>query len=113
MTQELISRDRNRHRTGLWLPRGMEVGEGWTGSLEFTDANLYTEWINNKALLYSTELYSMSRGKLYGKEYVRLSHCCIAEISNIVNQLFSNLKKDEGSIFHEWGQAGYASHVHL
>ena len=28
-TEELISR--NRHRTGLWLPRGMEVGEGGLG----------------------------------------------------------------------------------
>ena len=36
--------------------------------------------------------------------YVQLTHCYIAEINNIVNQLF-NLKKHEGSIFHEWGQA--------
>ena len=29
-------------RTGLWLPRGEEVGEGWTGSLGLADANQYT-----------------------------------------------------------------------
>ena len=47
----------------LVVAKGDGGGEGWTGSLEFTDANLHTEGINNKALLCSTELYSMSRGK--------------------------------------------------
>ena len=29
-------------RTDLWLPRGMEEGVGWTGSLGLVDENYYT-----------------------------------------------------------------------
>ena len=45
-TKELISQNRNRHRTdrtGLWLRRGMEGGGGLDGNLEFADANYYTQ----------------------------------------------------------------------
>ena len=33
--------DSQTYRTDLWLPRGMEEGVGWTGSLGLADANYY------------------------------------------------------------------------
>ena len=45
-------------RTDLGLPRGRKLGEGWSGRLGLSDIKLlYTEWVNNKVLMYSTENY--------------------------------------------------------
>ena len=33
--------DSQTQRTNLWLPRGREVAEGWSGSLGSADANYY------------------------------------------------------------------------
>ena len=46
----------------MWLPRGNGKGEGVGGGIEWEVGVsrcklLYTEWINNKVLLYSTENY--------------------------------------------------------
>ena len=59
---------------------------------------LYTEWINNKVLLYSTGNYIRypminHNGKEYKKKeckYITESLCCTAVINNIVNQLYFN-----------------------
>ena len=41
-TNELIyETDSQTERTGLWLPRGGRVGEGWSGSLGLADTNYY------------------------------------------------------------------------
>ena len=42
--------------TDLQLPR-VAVGEGRIGRLGLAEANLYTGWINDKVLLYSTGNY--------------------------------------------------------
>ena len=45
-TNELIhvtETDSQTQRTDLWLPRGIGVGEGWTGSLGLANANYYIE----------------------------------------------------------------------
>ena len=106
-TKELISQNRNRHRIGLWLRRGMEVGEGWMGiwSLQMQTIIHRTDKQQGPPVQHSYIQCPMVNHN--GKEYVyvQLTHCYIAEINNIVNQLFFNLKKHEGSIFHEWGQA--------
>ena len=47
---------------------GVEVGEGWIGSLGLTTTNI--EWLNNKVLLYSTGNYIQYPGiNQNGKEY--------------------------------------------
>ena len=42
------------HREETCGHQGGRLREGRTGSVEFTDANLYIEWINSRSLLYST-----------------------------------------------------------
>ena len=42
-------------RIDWWVPRGRGLGEGWSRRLELADVSFYTEWINNKILLYSSE----------------------------------------------------------
>ena len=57
MTQ--VNLQNRKQRTDLWLPRGRMGGGGM--DLEFGLSRcklLYTEWINNKVLLYSTGNYS-------------------------------------------------------
>ena len=60
---------------------------------------LYTGYINNKVLQYSTGNYIQYPVINHnGKEYIYIiciteSLCCTAEINNIVNQLYINLKK--------------------
>ena len=59
-------------RADWWLPKGRGLGEEWTGRLRLADVKfLYTEWINNKVLLYSTGSsiqYLMTNQN--GKEYM-------------------------------------------
>lgn len=58
MTQMNISmkqKHTHRHRTDLWLPRRM-WGRGWESGVSRCKL-LYTGWIKNKVLLYSTEDY--------------------------------------------------------
>ena len=59
----------HRHREQTWgCQGGGKVGEGYVGSLGLADANyIYIGWINNKVLLYSRELYSISCDKLQWK----------------------------------------------
>jgi len=60
--------------TTFLVDKGRGVG-GWNGSLGLADANkyIYTEWINNKILLYSTGNYIQypeinHNGREYEKE---------------------------------------------
>ena len=80
--------DSQTQRTDLWLPRG----RGWGGmEWEFRISRcklLYTEWINNKVLLYSTGnniQYSVinHNGKEYFKKHICITEslCCTAEIN--------------------------------
>ena len=39
------------------MPRGGELGEGWSGRWVSRYTLSYREWINSKVLLYSTENY--------------------------------------------------------
>ena len=59
-------------RAGWWLPKGRGLGEEWTGRLPLADVKfLYTEWINNKVLLYSTGSYiQYLMTNQNGKEYM-------------------------------------------
>ena len=67
-------------RMDWWLPRGREVGQDGSGSLILADTNLYTGWINNKVLLYSTGNYIKYPVIDYnGKEYVK--ECIYAHIN--------------------------------
>ena len=59
-TNELIYQietDSQTYTTDFWLPQ--ERGSGrWIGGLGLAEANYYTEWIKNKALLYTRGNYS-------------------------------------------------------
>ena len=46
----------------LVVEKGVEVGEGWIGSLRLAGAN-YIEWMNRKVLPYSPETISISCDK--------------------------------------------------
>ena len=67
--------DSQIQRTDLWLPRGKRVGQGCIGSLGWVDVNysiLYTGWINNTVLLYSTGNYIQYPVINHnGKEYIK------------------------------------------
>ena len=69
-------RESPAQRMDWWLPKGRGLGEQWTGRLHLADVNfLYTEWINNAFLLYSTGNYiqypvTNKNGKEYEKEYM-------------------------------------------
>ena len=66
-------------------------GEGWIGSLGLADSNyiLYTEWVNNKVLLYSTGNYipypviNQNRKNMKNNVYICITEslCCTAEIN--------------------------------
>ena len=89
-TNELIyetETDSQKQRTDLWLPRRKGDGGGMDWEFEISRCKLlYTEWINNKVPLYSTENYIHydvinHNGKEYEEEYtyVKLNHFAIQQ----------------------------------
>ena len=51
-------KQKQTHRTGLWLPRRREGGGEMDWEFGISRCKLlYIEWINNKVLLYSTGNY--------------------------------------------------------
>ena len=89
-TNELIYKtetDSQTQRTDLWLPR--RRGDGGRMDWEFGISRcklLYTEWINNKVLLYSTGNYIQyliinHNRKEYEKGYIYITEslCCTPE----------------------------------
>ena len=87
---DLHTKDKQTHRhkrTDLWLPRGRGCQGGMDKKFGISRCKLlYTEWINNKVLLYSTGSYVQypvinNNGKdfekrisLYISLYLRLEH---------------------------------------
>ena len=78
-TNELIyetETDSQTQKTDLWLPRGRGGGGGMEWEFGVSRCKLvYTEWIKNKVLLYSTGNYVQYlvityNGKESEKEYV-------------------------------------------
>ena len=66
----------HRQRTDLWLPRGRcGGGMNWKfGIIKYK--LLYVEWINNKALLYSTgNSIQYPVRNHHGKEYLKENVC--------------------------------------
>ena len=61
----------HRHRTDLWLPRGRGAGGRMDWEFGISKCKpLYTGWISNKVLLYSTGNYiQYPMVKQNGKEY--------------------------------------------
>ena len=55
MKLSMKQKQTNRHRRSTCGCQGVGEGEGLIGSLGFEDANY--KWVNNKALLFSTENY--------------------------------------------------------
>ena len=54
----LSMKQTHRQRTDLWLPRGRGVGGGMEWEFGVSRCKLlYTAWINNNVLLYSTGNY--------------------------------------------------------
>ena len=86
MTQMNISmkqKQTHRHREQTCSCRG--EGKDWEFGISRLKL-LYTEWINNKVLLYSTGNYIQypvinHNGKEYEKEYITESLCCTPEIN--------------------------------
>ena len=71
--------DSQRERTDCWLPRGVGVGEGWSGSLRLADENYYTERRDDKVLLQSTGSYiqppaTSRNGEEHEKLYMAYIH---------------------------------------
>ena len=63
-------------RTDLWLPKGSGSGGGMGWEFRISRCKqLYTEWINNKVLLYGTGNWVQypvinHNGKEYANEYI-------------------------------------------
>ena len=81
---------RHKEQTCGCQGRGSKEGMAWESGI--------TEWINNKAQLWSTENYiqypvTNHNGREYVKEHICITEslCCIAEIKhNSVSQLYFN-----------------------
>ena len=72
----LSTKQNHRQRTDFWLPRGRESRGGMDWEFGISRCKqLYTEWINNKVLLYSAGNYIQHsvvnhNGKEYEKECI-------------------------------------------